>query len=112
MQARQQLLGGATRRLTSAARSPLFRTRQLPRISSSNTLSTHQPSPIASSLRLLPSLGLRLYSNGGGGRGGRPHPPGGTHRMNMGGGEEEKPALEEYGTDLTAKARDGKLDPV
>ncbi|KAJ4416530.1 chaperone ATPase hsp78 [Neurospora sp. IMI 360204] len=31
--------------------------------------------------------------------------------MNMG-GEEEKPALEQYGIDLTAKARDGKLDPV
>lgn len=32
--------------------------------------------------------------------------------MNMGGGEEEKPALEQYGIDLTARARDGKLDPV
>ncbi|KAH7388769.1 heat shock protein 78 [Pyrenochaeta sp. MPI-SDFR-AT-0127] len=42
---------------------------------------------------------------------GRPHPPGGTHRMNMG-GEPEKPALEQYGIDLTARARDGKLDPV
>lgn len=31
--------------------------------------------------------------------------------MNLG-GEEEKPALEQYGVDLTAKARDGKLDPV
>ncbi|KAI1124939.1 P-loop containing nucleoside triphosphate hydrolase protein [Nemania abortiva] len=48
---------------------------------------------------------LRTYSNG------RPHPPGGTHRMNLG-GEPEKPALEQYGVDLTAKARDGKLDPV
>ncbi|KAI0842011.1 P-loop containing nucleoside triphosphate hydrolase protein [Hypoxylon sp. FL0890] len=47
----------------------------------------------------------RTYANG------RPHPPGGTHRMNMG-GEPEKPALEQYGIDLTAKARDGKLDPV
>ncbi|GAW22874.1 hypothetical protein ANO14919_124200 [Xylariales sp. No.14919] len=28
------------------------------------------------------------------------------------GGEPEKPALEQYGVDLTAKARDGKLDPV
>lgn len=25
---------------------------------------------------------------------------------------EEKPALEQYGVDLTLKARDGKLDPV
>jgi len=31
--------------------------------------------------------------------------------MNLG-GEPEKPALEEFGIDLTAKARDGKLDPV
>ncbi|KAF2221119.1 P-loop containing nucleoside triphosphate hydrolase protein [Elsinoe ampelina] len=41
----------------------------------------------------------------------RPHPPGGTHRMNMS-GEEEKSALEEYGVDLTARAKAGKLDPV
>ncbi|KAI1985081.1 chaperone ATPase hsp78 [Ophidiomyces ophidiicola] len=47
----------------------------------------------------------RCYANG------RPHPPGGTHRMNFG-GEPEKPALEEFGVDLTARARDGKLDPV
>lgn len=31
--------------------------------------------------------------------------------MNMG-GEEEKPALEQFGIDLTARAKDGKLDPV
>ncbi|TPX14270.1 uncharacterized protein E0L32_000664 [Thyridium curvatum] len=54
----------------------------------------------------LPLTNIRHYANG------RPHPPGGTHRMNMGGGEEEKPALEQYGIDLTAKAKDGKLDPV
>lgn len=30
----------------------------------------------------------------------------------MGGGEEEKPALEQYGVDLTARAREGRLDPV
>ncbi|KAH7031975.1 heat shock protein 78 [Macrophomina phaseolina] len=53
-----------------------------------------------------PVTAIRHYANG------RPHPPGGTHRMNMGGGEEEKPALEQYGIDLTAKAKDGKLDPV
>ncbi|KAI9685969.1 MAG: chaperone ATPase hsp78 [Bathelium mastoideum] len=53
------------------------------------------------------TLGIRNYANG------RPHPPGGTHRMNLGGQqEEEKPALEQYGIDLTARARDGKLDPV
>ncbi|KHN99895.1 heat shock protein 78 [Metarhizium album ARSEF 1941] len=28
------------------------------------------------------------------------------------GGEEERPALEQFGIDLTARARDGKLDPV
>ncbi|PHH89107.1 hypothetical protein CDD83_6634 [Cordyceps sp. RAO-2017] len=56
-------------------------------------------------LRSLPGLGARHYANG------RPHPPGGTHRMNLGGAE-EKPALEQYGIDLTAKAKDGKLDPV
>ncbi|KAF2234592.1 oligomeric mitochondrial matrix chaperone [Viridothelium virens] len=51
--------------------------------------------------------GARSYANG------RPHPPGGTHRMNLGGQqEEEKPALEQYGIDLTARAKDGKLDPV
>jgi ATP-dependent Clp protease ATP-binding subunit ClpB len=32
--------------------------------------------------------------------------------MNMGGGEPEKPALEQYGVDLTARAKAGKLDPV
>lgn len=34
--------------------------------------------------------------------------------MNLGGGgeEAEKPALEQYGVDLTAKAKEGKLDPV
>ncbi|CAA9958587.1 Heat shock protein 78 mitochondrial [Pyrenophora teres f. maculata] len=53
-----------------------------------------------------PLLSFREYANGG-----RPHPPGGTHRMNLG-GEPEKAALEQYGVDLTARARDGKLDPV
>lgn len=32
--------------------------------------------------------------------------------MNLGNHEEEKPALEKYGIDLTAKAKEGKLDPV
>lgn len=31
--------------------------------------------------------------------------------MNLG-GEPEKPALEQYGVDLNARAKDGKLDPV
>ncbi|KAH8167258.1 hypothetical protein CIB48_g1029 [Xylaria polymorpha] len=64
------------------------------------------PAAILRSARVsLPTHALRTYSNG------RPHPPGGTHRMDLG-GEPEKPALEQYGVDLTAKARDGKLDPV
>ncbi|KAF3360395.1 hypothetical protein VDGD_04365 [Verticillium dahliae] len=32
--------------------------------------------------------------------------------MDMGGGEPEKPALEQFGIDLTQRAKDGKLDPV
>jgi ATP-dependent Clp protease ATP-binding subunit ClpA len=32
--------------------------------------------------------------------------------MDMSGGEEEKTALEQYGVDLTARAKAGKLDPV
>ncbi|KAF2447467.1 heat shock protein 78 [Karstenula rhodostoma CBS 690.94] len=53
----------------------------------------------------LPIVATRNYASG------RPHPPGGTHRMNLG-GEPEKPALEQYGVDLTTRAKDGKLDPV
>ncbi|KAI9713852.1 MAG: chaperone ATPase hsp78 [Bogoriella megaspora] len=49
---------------------------------------------------------IRQYAQG------RAQPPGGTHRMNLGGEQEEKPALEQYGVDLTARAKDGKLDPV
>ncbi|RAK72926.1 chaperone ATPase HSP78 [Aspergillus fijiensis CBS 313.89] len=72
----------------------LRRTRLLPTLSS--TTSLHNPRSI------IPS---RNYANG------RPHPPGGTHRMNLG-GEPEKSALEQFGVDLTAKAKAGKLDPV
>ena len=57
------------------------------------------------SQNLSPITTLRTYANG------RPHPPGGTHRMDMSGGE-EKSALEQYGVDLTARAKAGKLDPV
>ncbi|KAF9890301.1 chaperone ATPase hsp78 [Aspergillus nanangensis] len=71
---------------------------------------------LLSQTRLLPPLGAsvsnlrplfstRNYANG------RPHPPGGTHRMNLG-DEEEKSALEQFGVDLTARAKAGKLDPV
>ncbi|KAL5356920.1 P-loop containing nucleoside triphosphate hydrolase protein [Aspergillus floccosus] len=52
-----------------------------------------------------PLYAIRSYANG------RPHPPGGTHRMNLG-GEPEKSALEQFGVDLTEKAKAGKLDPV
>ena len=68
-------------------------------------ISQRTPTWISSANTLRPAYAIRTYANG------RPHPPGGTHQMNMGGGE-EKPALEEYGVDLTKKAKDGKLDPV
>ncbi|KAI9839820.1 MAG: chaperone ATPase hsp78 [Sarea resinae] len=98
-----------------------LRTRLVPRrvstvLPKANTLPRTRPrlSPLTISqtrpqiLRpaLIPILShARNYANG------RPHPPGGTHRMNLG-GEPEKSALEEYGVDLTARAKDGKLDPV
>lgn len=74
---------------------PLSRTRLIPSVA-------HRV-PVASFLNV---TGSRGYASG------RPHPPGGTHRMNMGGGEPEKSALEEYGVDLTERAKKGKLDPV
>ncbi|KAI2791209.1 Heat shock protein 78 [Penicillium oxalicum] len=86
---------------------------------SSLTTPLRQPTliPRPSSLsRILPSL-LTPTSRAAGGfltrsyASGRPHPPGGTHRMNMS-PEAEKPALEQYGVDLTEKAKAGKLDPV
>ncbi|CAM1506769.1 Fc.00g064100.m01.CDS01 [Cosmosporella sp. VM-42] len=95
MLARKQLITSAQR---LAAGAPTRSLRPLTRVLATQTL---RPT----SLRLIPSLAIRTYANG------RPHPPGGTHRMNMG-GEEEKPALEQFGIDLTARARDGKLDPV
>jgi ATP-dependent Clp protease ATP-binding subunit ClpB len=48
----------------------------------------------------------RFYASG------RPPGQGGGNRINLGGNEPEKLALEEYGVDLTAKAKEGKLDPV
>lgn len=41
----------------------------------------------------------------------QPQRPGGSFKLDLGGGEEQS-ALEQYGTDLTQRARDGKLDPV
>lgn len=55
--------------------------------------------------KAIPKFISRSYVNG------QPHPPGGTHRMNIG-TEPEKSALDQYGIDLTARARGGKLDPV
>ncbi|KAI8936521.1 chaperone ATPase hsp78 [Plenodomus lindquistii] len=73
-----------------------------PAASKDYTPSSRWPQPT----RLVqPRITSRGYASG------RPHPPGGTHRMNLG-GEPEKPALEQYGVDLTERARDGKLDPV
>ncbi|RGP65669.1 heat shock mitochondrial [Fusarium longipes] len=95
MQARKQLIT-STQRMAASARTRSVRS--LTRVLGSQPL---RPT----SLHLIPSLAVRTYANG------RPHPPGGTHRMNMG-GEEEKPALEQFGIDLTARAKDGKLDPV
>ncbi|RAH48224.1 chaperone ATPase HSP78 [Aspergillus brunneoviolaceus CBS 621.78] len=84
----------SSNRILQPSQALLRRTRLLPTLSS--TTSLHNPRSI------IPS---RNYANG------RPHPPGGTHRMNLG-GEPEKSALEQFGVDLTAKAKAGKLDPV
>ncbi|KAK0670743.1 putative mitochondrial heat shock protein 78 precursor [Cercophora samala] len=101
MQARSRLLTAASRRMAAVSRGAI-RQRQFPQALATTT---PQTAALVNSLRLVPSVAARHYSSG------RPHPPGGTHRMNMG-GEPEKPALEQYGVDLTAKAREGKLDPV
>ncbi|KAL2256546.1 hypothetical protein VTK26DRAFT_1501 [Humicola hyalothermophila] len=101
MQARVRLLSATSRRLAPASRAAL-RQRQLPRVASA---AAPEITAITNSLRLLPAVGVRAYSNG------RPQPPGGTYRMSMG-GEPEKSALEQFGIDLTAKAKEGKLDPV
>ncbi|BDD54682.1 chaperone ATPase hsp78 [Monascus purpureus] len=98
-----------------ASRSLLNRTRLLraPSLPSSSRLLSptkilrfpaHSPAipALTAGFRAVP---VRNYANG------RPHPPGGTHRMNLG-GEPEKSALEQYGIDLTARAKAGKLDPV
>ncbi|TRX90215.1 hypothetical protein FHL15_008943 [Xylaria flabelliformis] len=101
MLARRNLVSSSRRSLAAAARGVGRSDASLP-IRARATL----PATILRNSRFsLPIHTLRSYSNG------RPHPPGGTHRMDLG-GEPEKPALEQYGVDLTAKARDGKLDPV
>lgn len=103
MQSRLQLVSNASRRIAASTRGSNALVPQ--RLTLARILTTPQTT-LTAPLRLLPTAALRSYSNG------RPHPPGGTHRMDMGGGEPEKPALEQFGIDLTARARDGKLDPV
>ncbi|OQD69954.1 hypothetical protein PENDEC_c028G00450 [Penicillium decumbens] len=97
-------------RLSLASRSRLLRIPQLPTTrpllaTSRFTRFPQTPATLAPTARLTSVSAIRHYASG------RPHPPGGTHRMNMS-GEEEKPALEQFGVDLTDKARAGKLDPV
>ncbi|KAL7629410.1 chaperone ATPase hsp78 [Parahypoxylon ruwenzoriense] len=101
MLARKQLLA-SSRRVADASSRGLSRLNTTPSLLSRAALITTAKSlpPVT-----LPTPLHRSYANG------RPHPPGGTHRMNLG-GEPEKPALEQFGIDLTARARDGKLDPV
>ncbi|CAF9926684.1 MAG: chaperone ATPase hsp78 [Gomphillus americanus] len=95
--------------MTTLARSQLQRSRLLTRtifrhdvrlstVSLPSLLGTKVPGPNLTN--------RRTYANG------RPHPPGGTHRMNLGGEAEEKAALDQYGVDLTERAKKGKLDPV
>ncbi|KAK3716402.1 chaperone ATPase hsp78 [Vermiconidia calcicola] len=79
--------------------------RQHPRLTVSTFRSSLQASA-APGITTRSSIQCRGYARG------PPQPPGGTHRMNLGGGEQEKPALEQYGVDLTGRAKDGKLDPV
>src|SRR3569833_377776 len=98
---RRQLLTSA-RRAANASRASSSLSRPTSNLVSRTLIASP---PGLASIRGLPSTAVRYYANG------RPHPPGGTHRMNLG-GEDEKPALEQYGVDLTARAKEGKLDPV
>ncbi|CAI7580450.1 unnamed protein product [Penicillium manginii] len=105
--------GKMATRLSLSSRARLIRSPQLlttrslatSRVSLLPRTPTHHTILIPSPKTIPPSSFVRHYANG------RPHPPGGTHRMDMS-GEEEKAALEKYGVDLTAKAKAGKLDPV
>ena len=67
----------------------------------------HQPAAMRPavniSLQRLPTGHFRSFASG------KPQPPGGTHRMNLG-AEKEKSPLEQYGIDLTSRAKAGKLD--
>lgn len=79
--------------------------RQEPRLSTPRLVTSS--TRIASNKSITSITQCRSYATGGG----NPQQPGGTHRMNLGGAP-EKPALEQYGVDLNARAKDGKLDPV
>ncbi|KAJ5904389.1 hypothetical protein N7504_006772 [Penicillium tannophilum] len=92
-------------RLSLTTRSRLLRAPLLSTISRTTPLLPRTASLLAPYARTTSISSIRHYANG------RPHPPGGTHRMNMS-GEPEKAALEQFGVDLTAKAKAGKLDPV
>ncbi|PSS03569.1 P-loop containing nucleoside triphosphate hydrolase protein [Coniella lustricola] len=107
MLSKRQILASTRRIATSPATRLTPRTTTL-RPLTAGTLYTpalQSTIPYTSKTRLPFVSSVRHYANG------RPQPPGGTHRMNMS-GEEEKPALEQFGIDLTARAKDGKLDPV
>ncbi|RPA78678.1 putative heat shock protein/chaperonin HSP78 [Ascobolus immersus RN42] len=104
------MLSRPQQQLTSSIARTLRRTPQQPL--SLRTLTTLHTAlrPITSSqsiprIRPITFSQVRTYASSG------PHPPGGTHRMNLG-GEPEGSALEKYGVDLTKRAQEGKLDPV
>ncbi|ODQ63492.1 heat shock protein 78, mitochondrial precursor HSP78 [Nadsonia fulvescens var. elongata DSM 6958] len=83
------------------------------RISSNSPSSSHS---IQSNQLLATRAGglanIRHFTTGSNGsRGGPLYANAPNFKMNMG-GEEAKPALEEFGVDLTELAREGKLDPV
>lgn len=95
------------RQITRSYPSRLRAATRLPRariIANSNARFT-RPNNEAIATVVSSVVARRWYANG------RPQPPGGTHRMDFGGGS-QKPALDQYGIDLTAKAKQGKLDPV
>ncbi|KAK6358933.1 chaperone ATPase hsp78 [Orbilia brochopaga] len=97
-----RLPSAAARNLSHSIRSQTAR-----KVRGVNLARTVLPAVSINTIRhVQPLLAHRSYATHRG-----PVPPGGTHRMNLG-GEPEKSALETYGMDLTARARDGKLDPV
>ncbi|KAL2885422.1 ATPase [Ceratocystis lukuohia] len=102
MQARLQLTSAARRAWRSQAVSSAF-SQRIPTSSLSAAL--------IAAKNITHNINAQLSQSRSYASGGRPHPPGGTHRMDMSGGE-QKSALEEFGVDLTDRAKAGKLDPV